>query len=1207
MKNLLGTIRRPNYLFRNLRMKLSLLFLMTALIPIQAHTSYPQENLTLDVDGISLEWLLDEIENLTEYRFVYKTSDVDLERQVTLKVEKMPVIGILDRIFSNTTTAYTIREEQVILSRKTMTTVQSIVRGRVTDSHGVPLAGVNIQIQGQGGIGAVTDFDGNYQIAADQGDVLVFTFVGMQEQAVGVQESTLNIIMEDSVESLQDVVITGYQSIDQKVFTGAASTITPEEIQQVGVPEVSRMLEGKVAGVSIQNVSGTFGTGPKITIRGASSIYGETRPLWVVDGVVLEDVVNVTADQLSSGNAETVIASSIAGLNAEDIQSIEVLKDVSATSLYGARAMNGVVVVTTKSGRAGSLQVNYSGQFAVNMKPNYDEYNVMNSQEQIGVMRELYDKGNLGMARVANARNGGIFNRYYLRLSELNDGGGFQETNTPEALNAFLQRYELMNTDWFDELFNNSLTQTHSVSMSGGSEKIQVYASTSLYTDPGWSESTETDRMTANINSTFHIRDNIQLGALANMSLRKQMLPGTFSRTTDVVNGQFERDFDINPFSYALNTSRASSPYDENGDLEYYRMNYTDFNILHELQNNQIFIDVLDTKFQLDFKWDITDDITFQSVGNMRYVKSTQEHKVNEESNAANAYRAMGTTSIIESNRFLFSDPDYPNRLPKTVLPYGGFYNRTDNNLESYYLRNTLDYHTQLNNIHDIAIFAGQEIRFVDRDNSFHEGVGIQYNKGNSVYVDPDWYKFRAMTSSKPFSLGYQKDRFLAYFARGSYAYDDRYVINATVRYDGSNRLGKSNTARWLPTWNVGGAWNLSNEPFLRNSGVVSNLKLRLTHGLSANLGVAENALAIFRSNTTVRRDASNVENAIYISALENSELTWEKQHETNLGLDLGLWNNRITLNTDLYLRKGFDLIDYVETSGIGGQKTKPANFADMTTRGIDFSLNTRNFVGQDFQWTTNFILGFNDQEITRLENSPRVIDLIMSNGGALLGGSQRGLYSIPFEGLDEEGIPTFINESGEKSRSVYFQSRDVEFLKYEGRVAPSLTMGLTNRFRYKNWEFDFFFSYQGGNKIRLDPAFSSTYNDLSVFTNEFKNRWIIPGDENHTSIPTILSGRQLDEDNTLSRTYNAYNYSTERVADGDFLRLKTVGLTYNFNADAISSLGLTRLSMQVQTVNPWLVFSDKKLRGQDPEFFRSGGVAFPITKMITYSLRIGF
>ncbi|WP_461532468.1 SusC/RagA family TonB-linked outer membrane protein [Sinomicrobium sp.] len=1170
--------------------------------------AFPQK-ITVKMGEVTLSEALKKVSDESNIDFFYNAEVFDMKRLVNVDFENMDVVDIVERIVGGN---YIVERQGdgvllIIPNKEAKQQQRILVKGTIVDENRVALPGVTVIEKGSGN-GTTTDFDGNYEIRVSSDAVLIFSYIGYVSQEVPVEgKEEISLEMEPDISELSEVVVTGYQNIQKKLFTGASSTINPVDIQQAGVPEVSRMLEGKVAGVSIQNVSGTFGTGPKITIRGASSIYGETRPLWVVDGVVLENVVNITADQLSSGNANTVIASSIAGLNAEDIASIEVLKDASATSLYGARAMNGVVVVTTKSGKKGKLSVNYSGQFSVNLKPTYNNYNIMNSQDQISVLREMDAKGNLNITDVANNRNGGIFNLYYNSLDLLNSDGSFVYDNTPEGKAKFLQRYELINTDWFDELFNLSQTQTHSLSLSSGSEKSQVYASTSYYHDPGWSKANNTKRLTANINANFQLSEKLQFGAQANLSLRKQRLPGTFSRTTDVVNGQYERNFDINPFSYALNTSRASRIYDEEGNYEYYRMNWTDFNILKELDNNYMDMDVLDTKIQLSLKYDITDDLSWNSIGNMRYVKTSQKHIITENSNAANAYRAADNPIVREANVFLFEDPDYPNRLPQVVLPYGGFYNRNNIDLESYYFRNTLNYEKNFNNLHDLNVFVGQELRFIDRDFSQFEGVGIQYDKGSTVYVDPNFYKFRSLTSSKPFGVSEERERFLSYFARVNYAYDSKYILTLTGRYDGSNKLGSSREARWLPTWNIGGAWDIKREAFLEDVDFLSRLKLRATYGLTANLGVAENALAIYRSSTTIRRDASRVENQIYIDALENSELTWEKQHELNLGLDLGFFNNRITLNTDVYFRKGFDLIDYVKTSGIGGQYTKAANFADMSTNGVELTLSTKNFNTEDFKWSTNFTLGLYKQEITRLENAPRVVDLVLSGGGAYVGGPQRGLYSIPFAGLNQEGIPTFYGENGERTQEVNFQSIDVDFLKYEGRVDPNLTMGLTNRFRYKNFELDFFLSYQGGNVIRLDPAFSASYSDLSVFTEEFKNRWLIPGDEKRTNIPTILSTPQLSKNSSLRVTYNNYNYSTERVAKGDFLRLKTVGFTYHFDGSTLSNLGLSNLSMQLQAVNPWLIFSDKKLRGQDPEFFRSGGVAYPITKIITYTLRVGF
>lgn len=1084
-----------------------------------------------------------------------------------------------------------------------------IIGGKVTDTTGLPLPGVNVTVQGTHR-GTATDSNGNYSISVDRLDTLVFTYVGMLTQRIRAgQQSTLDVILKEASQMLGEVVITGYQRSEKKLFTGAASKLKMADIDQAGVPEVSRMLEGKVSGVSLQNVSGTFGSGPKITIRGASSIYGQTRPLWVVDGVVQEEAVNITADQLSSGNANTVIASSIAGLNPDDIESIEVLKDASATSLYGARALNGVVVVTTKTGKRGALTVHYRGDFSTRLKPSYNEYDILNSQDQMSVLLDMERKGLLNYTSVIKERNSGIYGLYYRGLSELNPDGSFEQQNTPEAKAAFLRKYEYVNTDWFNVLFRNTQMQTHSLSLSWGGKRSSVYASMSYLTDPGWSIADQTRRLTADINSRFDVTDKLQISLLTTSSLRKQNLPGTFDRNLNSVFGKNERAFDINPFSYALNTSRASRPYDDTGHYEYYRANWTDFNIIEELRNNKIKLDLLDAKIQADLKYDVAKSLKYQFKGSMRYVKATQRHMITEHANAARAYRAIDDPTVKRDNIFLFEDPDFPNRQKKSVLPYGGFYNLNRRTLESFYVRNTLSYNLYFNGTqHSINAFMGQELRYLNRDKSFNENPGVIYDEGMSSFIDPDFYKYRVSMGKKLYDLSYERNRFLAFFAKLGYVYRDKYILNLTGRYDGSNKLGRSARARWLPTWNLSGAWNIGRESFLKKFRAISSLKLRATYGLTANTGIAKNSLAVFKGKLTRRELQPDKERLIEIKALENADLTWEKQYEINTGLDLGLWDDRVALTTDLYWRKGYDLIDSIRTSGIGGQYIRVANNADMKTYGFELGVNTQNFRNERFKWNTNLIGSWvYKQRITELKTDPMVIDLVGAEGGARLGHEQRAIYSIPFKRLNDRGEPVLLDENGEAVQEVDFQSKKVGYLKYEGPVTPTLTMGLTNRFRYKNFELEFFLSYQGGNKIRLGSAFSHYPRDLSVFTKESKDRWMIPGDEKKTDIPGIPSKVQIDNKSELQYAYQAYNLSDQRVADGDFLRLKTIGLTYHFDGDLVKALGLKRMSLQIQAVNPWLIYSDGKLHGQDPEFFRSGGVAYPISKQLTLTCKVGF
>lgn len=344
--------------------------------------------------------------------------------------------------------------------------------------------------------------------------------------------------------------------------------------------DVSQMLQGKAAGVGVQSVSGTFGAAPKIRVRGASSIYGNQTPLWVVDGVVLEDVVEISADDLSSGNAATLISSAVAGLNPDDIDNFQILKDASATALYGARAMNGVIVVNTKKGKNGHASISYTGEFTVRTRPSYRQYNIMNSKDQMSVLMELEDKGWFNHSKMARTENGGVF---YLMNDLIYRG---ELMNTESARLAYLQKAEMRNTNWFKELFRPTIQSNNSVSISSGTDRSRYYVSMSFLDDPGWSVSDKVRRYTANVNASYDISKWLTLGVSLNGSVRNQRAPGTLDRTADPVSGEYSRDFDINPFSYALNTSRTMSP------DETYIMNYAPFNILNEAKNNYIDLDM---------------------------------------------------------------------------------------------------------------------------------------------------------------------------------------------------------------------------------------------------------------------------------------------------------------------------------------------------------------------------------------------------------------------------------------------------------------------------------------------------------------------------------------------------------------------------------------------------------------------------------------
>ncbi len=1097
---------------------------------------------------------------------------------------------------------------------------QTTVSGTVISAEdNEPIIGASVKVKGTQ-TGAATDLDGHFEISTNQSNpVLEISFMGMETVTVkGGQNMKIVMQPEKNTRELEEVVVTGIQKMDKRLFTGATTKVDADKARLDGVADVSRALEGRAAGVSVQNVSSTFGTAPKIRVRGATSIYGSSSPLWVVDGVIMEDAVNVSADDLSSGDAETLISNAIAGLNADDIESFQVLKDGSATSIYGARAMSGVVVITTKKGRAGHSSLNYTGEFTYRMKPNYGQYNISNSQEQMGIYKEMAAKGWLEFSAVANAASAGLYGRMYSLMDEYNPQkygtqyGGYGLAYTDAAMNQYLQQAEFRNTDWFDLLFNNNIMQTHSISISSGTDKSSMYASLSAMMDPGWYKDSKVQRYTANINASYNLSKNLTLTLRTNGSYRDQKAPGTLNQSVDVVSGAVNRNFDINPFSFALNTARTLDP------NQVYTRNYARFNIFEELNNNYIDVDVMDMKFQGELSWKPIRGLEFNALGSYRINQSTREHYVLSNANQALAYRAgVDNPNIMYNNSYLYTDPDVPNSLPMSVMEDGGIYTINRNSVKQLDFRGTVNYNHvwKVNDIdtHIFSALAGMEANRADYDASEHNDYGVDYENSRNVINTWQFFKQAKEEGATLVSFAKSWNRRLAYFANLNYSYKGRYVLNLTGRYDGSNQLGKARSARWLPTWNVSASWNAHEEDFfkklMQNTNYnISHASLRLSYSLVGEQTTASNAMAIFYPTEVWRPQADQHETELYLSSLANSELTYEKKHEFNVGFDLGFIQNRLNLVADFYWRDNFDLMGYLNTQGAGGQIRKFANVASMRSHGVEATLSSHNIMSKDFNWTSDLTFAYSKTTITELLSQSRVIDLVSGSGFARVGYAHRALFSIPFVGLNDEGIPQIINEKGDvTTTNINFQEFDkLDFLKYEGPTEPTVTGGFNNMLQYKNWRLNIFITYSFGNKLRLDPVFSSGYSDQTAMPKEFKNRWVTPGDEKITTIPAIASTRQYYNDYTLGYAYNAYNYSTARIADGGFIRMKDISLTYDFNPSLIRKIGLSTASVKLDATNLFLIYSDSKLNGQDPEFVNAGGVASPLSKQFTLTVRLG-
>ncbi len=1170
------------------------------------HAKGTAQKVTLNMKNARIEEALSAISKQSHLRVLY-SENLNSKSRISVNVKNASVEEALNAVLKQNNIEYKIIANTIsvnsnlteIAEAPSFNIVQNTVSGTVKGQDGKGLAGATVTVKGSS-VSTQTDGTGGFRIAASSNSTLIVRFVGFSPLEVRVNgRNVLSIVLEADQQQIEEVVVTGIGSkIDRQNFTGATTRVNMKEVEIGGMPDPSRSLEGRVAGVSVQNTTGTFGTAPKIRVRGATSIYGSSKPLWVVDGIIIEDVGDVSSDALSSGDALTLISSAVAGLNANDIESFQVLKDGSATSIYGARAMGGVIVITTKKGSSGRNSFNYSTELTSRDIPSYNTFNIMNSQEQMSFYQFLNQRGWLNLSDLSAASESGVYGKMY----ELINRG--ELLNTPESRNAYLRRAEYRNTNWFKELFSRAIMQNHSVSMSSGTDKAQYYTSLSAVNDPGWAKQSGVKRYTALLNASYNLFDNLKFNILSNGSYRDQRAPGTLGQSIDVVSMQVKRDFDINPYQYALNTSRTLDP------NESYTRNYAPFNILTELDNNYMDINVGDYKFQGELSWKPVKQLELTAMGAIRHQQTSQQHYVKDYSNQALAYRWMPTTTIRDNNPYLYTNPDDPYAVPISILPYGGIYNRTDYKMDSKVFRFNFNYNNTFNEVHKLYAFGGAQVTNDSRNNEWYRGWGIQYELGEIPFTDYRAFKQNQEQNTEYFKVNNTRNKEAAFYGQANYTYDDRYTVNGTIRYEGTNRLGKATSARWLPTWNVAGLWNIYNEQFFRNLNTPFNaLSLKASYSLTADRGPAfvSNSQAIYSSYNPWRPGTVDKETGLEMDQLENSMLTYEKKNEFNIGLSAGLFQNRLAVDIDYYSRKQHDLIGEINTQGLGGQITKYGNVAKMKSSGLEVSVSGTILKDAEFSWTSSFVFTRATNKITELENHKRVLDLISGNGFGVEGYPVRSMFSIPFNKLDINGLPIFQGPDGPTTTGIYFQERDnVGFLKYDGPTEPTTMGSFGNIWGYKGFKLNAFFTYSFGNVVRLDPVYQTRYSDLTATTKEFWDAWTVPGDETTTNVPVILDNRFIRNDNEYRYAYNAYNYSTVNIAKGDFIRLKDLSLSYDLSKEVVNSLKIASLGFRFNVTNLWLIYADKRLNGQDPEFVNAGGVALPIPRQYTLTVRLG-
>ncbi len=989
-------------------------------------------------------------------------------------------------------------------------------------------------------------------------------------RSMATTEQGLYVIELESGQTLQFI-------LDGKILKTIVAT-QPQLDVELSVPTTGDRDKTKTDSTAVHHQSeGKDDVILSTSSRGATSITGKAKPLWVLNGVVLGSDYG-SLEAFSGADPKQVAAGIVPGLSIDNIASVRILTTSSETSSYGPRGIAGVVEITTKSGAAGVSSLSYRGEFIYRPIPSYDNLNVMNSQQHVALIQDLLDGGMYPIHTLETNKDQGLVGRMYQLFNELDASGKPRLTNDEASRLAYFRAAERANTNWFKELYRNTIVHNHTLSFNGGTNKTNLFASLTARVDPGWTIGSRSNTYSGNMSADYKLLPTLKIGL---------NLIGEYTTSEDPSTSAVK---------YANTTSRALHP------TENYTKDYVSYNIFDELRESRRTKTLGYLGIQGTATWDILKQLRATFVTDIKYTNTVTFLDNTEHSVLARSMRAMQTTNVRNNNKNLRTDPNDPYALPYSVLPEGGIRESrvVQNYINSFKL--DLDYHQTFGK-HNVVAAAGVELNQGSVESNWNINYGVLYDLGFHSYYLPDAIQYLYEQGKDYYTIRNRINNNLGILTRASYSFANRYSIDALLRFDASNRFGPSRYVRWLPTWNVELTWGVDQESFFRHLRPLSSLRLKTYVGMVADNPSVTNSLEEIYPAIPWRPNSKEI--GLAYKNLANHDLTYEKTLTYGARLGFGLFKGRISAEVDAYRRRSYDLVGPIYTQSLGGVAQKNGNVAELQSSGLQFTLSTVNLKVKNFSWTTGFSYLHKTNKITSLLSNPTVRTMISGSGFSYEGYPLSSVFSIPFLGLTNEGMPRFYNERGQETLGDFnFSSSNINFLKYSGTLDPTDVGTLTNTFRYKNFSLSANINYEFGAVTRLRSI--SNTDDYSAFPRELTQRWKKPGDEKHTDIPRLPTSYAFDQygaDNLIN-AYYAYGASTARIVSTDFIRLKEISMEYTVSKTLLRRTPLKNLAVKLQAQNLMLLYSDARLRGDDPEYMYSSSVTAP--KKLILTLRVG-
>ncbi|MBC9910416.1 SusC/RagA family TonB-linked outer membrane protein [Chitinophaga varians] len=1046
------------------------------------------------------------------------------------------------------------------------------ISGLVKDMSDTPLPGVTIQLEG-GKKWAVTDNSGYYIIAVPMSaKALIFTYAGMERKRVPLGLAvSMNVYLQSK--TLDEVVVTGYQTLSKERATGAFSTVKAADLEKRRISSLSQVLEGTLPGVVSYNGS--------ISIRGTSTFMANSAPLYVIDGFPVEN----TYYDISTG----VLRESVPNINPEDIENITVLKDAAAASIYGARAANGVIVVTTKKAKAGTTRINLSGDFAV--KPKYDLSYLRraDASELIDLTYNYFDNDPAYKANPLQEANrlrnyAGAMTPAVDIMLQLAEG-----KITREQADAGMNQLRGMNlyNKQLLQLLRPAANQQYNLSLSKGTAGNTFNFSATFRNEQGYQRNDNNKSLGLNFRNVLSVNKWLTAEAGVYLNYGDSKGPGADAiGLTGMINDQmpFEPIVDANGNPLPLRNRLQET---EIADYKKYNL-YSADKVLQDEQNyNQV--------RQLDIKTRAYGKLNAKIRPWLTYEGMFQYEKNNGKSEQFLNAESYYMRDKMNSFTYLDTKGNVANKFPQ-----GNGFRTFNNYLRAYTLRNQINFNKSFDK-HEIVAIAGSETREVKNNRDFmamwgYDPLTLQYVPINNVtelmtgMTGLNRHQGRLYSYKDLLTKGEVINRYFSFYGNASYTYNDKYMVSGSIRYDLSNLFGTNPAYQYRPLWSAGGSWIMSKEKFMEDISWLNLLKLRASYGINGNVSKEAGPFmtVTYGLNTQTNNQTGSIKSP------PNPNLRWERTTTTNFGVDFAILKDRLSGAIDVYQKKSDDLLTSVTIDPALGFTSATLNNGAMENKGIELMLKGQIIRQRNFGWDVTINGAFNKNKVTRVDLKPGTASALISDGDAgsnfLLGKPYKSLYSYPYAGLNNYGEPMIYGLDGV---AVNAAVTNPDIARYSGSLVPVFSGALINNINWRNFQLSFMFVYHLGNMMRGEATvIGGLPNSADVISGVADKVWKQPGDELYTNVPRISWEYDPRKANFRSAYYR---FGDQNVVSASYIKARNLALTYSLPKQWIKKVKVADVRVRFQADN--LFYIGFNGQGIDPEAWslRTGGRYLPV------------